>query len=345
MTDTKPTVYILYGDDEYAISQYLAAMYSKLGDPSTADLNFTKLDGKSASDNELRNATNTIPFLADRRIVILTHPFARMPDGHKKTERAIYQQEFLKMLDGLPETTALVLVVEDQMRYKGWETLKEDHWLMQWARKAEGRVMLKAFALPTGIEMQRWVMKTATALGGEFSLQAAAQLVELIGSDTRLAALEIDKVLTYVNRTRPVSRADVEALTTRVDQPDIFALVDALGARDGKEASTRLHVLLEEQDAFSIFGMVVRQFRLLILTREVLDMRGGQPQVEEALRGEPFRVTSWNAKKLIAQAQKFSMAELEEIYRRLLGLDETFKSSQMEASVALDLFIADLVNG
>jgi DNA polymerase-3 subunit delta len=319
-------------------------MYSKLGDPSTADLNFTRLDGKTTSDNELRNATGVIPFLADRRIVILTHPFARMPDGHKKTERAIYQQEFTKMLDGLPETTALVLVVEDQMRYKGWETLKEDHWLMQWAHKAEGKAMVKPFALPTGIEMQRWVMKTATALGGEFSLQAAAQLVELIGSDTRLAALEIDKVLSYVNRARPVSRADVEALTTRVDQPDIFALVDALGARDGREASTRLHILLEEQDCMSIFGMVVRQFRLLLLVREVLDAGGGQPQVEEALRGEPFRVTGWNAKKLIPQAKQFSMGGLEQIYRRLLALDETFKSSQMDASVAMDLFIADLVS-
>jgi DNA polymerase-3 subunit delta len=343
LTDSKPVVYILYGDDEYAISQYVAAMYAKLGDASTADLNFARLDGKTASDNDLRNATGAIPFLADRRIVVLTHPFARMPDGHKKTERAIYQQEFTKLLDGLPPTTALVLVIEDQVRRGDWETLNPSHWLMKWAHAAGEKVMAKAFALPAGIEMQRWVMKTATAQGGEFSLQAAAELVERVGSDTRMAALEIDKVLTYVNRARPVARADVDALTTRIDQPNIFALVDALGLKDGQDASRRLHILLEEQEPLQIFAMIVRQFRLLLLVREILDAGGGQAQIEDALRGEPFRVTGWMAKNLIPQARKFSLAGLEDIYRRLLALDETLKSSQMESSVALDMFIADLV--
>ncbi|HEY3345757.1 MAG TPA: DNA polymerase III subunit delta [Anaerolineaceae bacterium] len=343
MAESKPVLYVLYGDDDYAITKYLAAMYARLGDASTADLNYTRLDGRTASDNELRNATRSIPFLADRRVVVLTHPFARQPDGHKKAERARYQEDFIALLEGLPETTALVLVVEDQMRRGDWELLKADHWLMQWAHKAEGRALLKSFSPPSGVEMQRWVRKTAEASGGDFSLAAAGALVDLVGSDTRLATLEIDKALSYVNRARPVERADVELLTARIDQPDIFALVDAMGARDGKEASRRLHILLEEQDVLSIFGMVTRQFRLLLLTREIIDRGGGPAQVAEELKGDPFRVVPFIADKLARQAGRFTLSGLEDIFRRLLALDESFKSSQMDSTVAMDIFIAELV--
>jgi DNA polymerase III subunit delta len=118
--------------------------------------------------------------------------------------------------------------------------------------------------------------------------------------------------------------------------------VDALGARNGKEASLRLHILLEEQDWLSIFGMVTRQFRLLLLAREIVDRGGGPDQVAEELKGEPFRVAPFIAKKLAQQAGRFSLAGLEDIYRRLAALDESLKLSQMDPSVALDLFIADL---
>ena len=345
MPDEKPVVYILHGDDEYAIAQYVAAMYARLGDPTTADLNFTRLDGRSASDNEIRTATASIPFLADRRIVVLAHPFARQPDAEKKAEHARYQAQFQALLEGLPPTTALVLVVEDQIRRGDWELLPARHWLLAWAREAGGKALVKVFPVPNGPEMQRWVRKTAESMGGEFAPQAAAELVDLVGADPRVAALEIDKALLYVNRARPVERADVQLLTARVNQPDIFALVDALGARDGQEASRRLHVLLEEQDWLSIFAMITRQFRFLLLAREILDAGGGTKEVIENLKGDPIKMpaSSFVAGKIVEQARRFSPEGLEEIYRRLLALDESFKTSQMDPSVAMDVFIADLV--
>ncbi|HEX9012658.1 MAG TPA: DNA polymerase III subunit delta [Anaerolineaceae bacterium] len=345
MADSKPVVYILHGDDEYAISQYIASMVARLGDPSTAELNYTRLDGRTASDNDLRSAAGSIPFLSDRRIVVLSNPFARQPEGSRSPERAAWQQRFLALLDSLPPTTALVICVEDHVRRGDWEILGAGHWLNQWAEKAESRALVKVFALPAGAEMQRWVRKTAEKQGGEFSPAAAAGLVELIGSDTRVAALEIDKALTYVDRLRPVERADVEAVTARADQPDVFAMVDALGARDGQEASYRLHVLLEEQDVRSIFSMIVRQFRYLLLAREILDRGGGIAQVKAELGREPFRMPGFLAEKVVSQAGRFTLAGLEDIYRRLLALDEASKTSQGDPSVALDVLIAELASG
>ena len=92
--------------------------------------------------------------------------------------------------------------------------------------------------------------------------------------------------------------------------------------------------LRDEQDAFSIFGMVVRQFRLLLLAREVLENHGN---VQKELK-----LHSFVAQKVMAQARKFSLESLENIYRHLLKVDEDAKTGQMLLDLALDMFVMQL---
>ncbi len=331
-----PSLYLLHGDDELAMKKFAEALYAKLGDPSIADLNFTRLEGKGLDFNELRNATGSMPFLADRRVVILHDPFASL-----KSDDAI--QRFKSLLDGLPESTALVLLVDDRIDRRDWAVLKEDHWLLKWARDAGDRAVVREMALPDLMKMPAWIRKQAEQRKGEFTAQAASALMERVGNDTRVAELEVAKLLDYVNYSRPVSREDVELLTAQVDDPDIFKLVDALGEKDGKTALDELHMLLDNRDWQPVFAMIVRQFRLLLLTREVLDRNGGSNQVTEALRGEPFRVNPYLAARLTKQAASFSLANLEAIYRRLLDIDASLKSQSLDPSVVLATFIGELI--
>ena len=93
-----------------------------------------------------------------------------------------------------------------------------------------------------------------------------------------------------------------------------------------------LHQLLDEQDALSIMGMIVRQFRLLLQAREVLDKGGREADIARELKTIPFI-----ANKLAVQARHFTMGSLENIYHRLLELDEAIKTGGMEDVLALDL--------
>jgi DNA polymerase-3 subunit delta len=158
-----------------------------------------------------------------------------------------------------------------------------------------------------------------------------------VDSDPRLAEQEIDKLLAYVNYSRPVEPDDVELLTADVGQGNIFALVDALGNQNGKLAMSTLHRLLEQQDPFSIFGMIVRQFRLLLLTREILDRGGGRTEIIKGAHVAPFV-----ADKLIPQARRFSLPALEAIYHQLLDVDERVKTGETPADLALDTLVAAL---
>jgi len=174
-------------------------------------------------------------------------------------------------------------------------------------------------------------------MGGQFTFEAADRLAAQVGEEPRLLDQEIRKILTYVNFIRPVEPDDIEHLTPFSRQGDIFVLVDALANHRGREAQEMLHRLLEEQDALSIFGMVVRQFRLLLQAREVLDKGTREQDIARELK-----ISSFVARKLAPQAQHFTQIKLEAIYRRLLELDEAAKTSQIEADLALDMLVISL---
>ena len=166
---------------------------------------------------------------------------------------------------------------------------------------------------------------------------AASRLAEMTGDDTRQAAQEITKLLTYVNFAHPVGIEDVEAVSIVTASVDIFELVDAISLQNGKQAQRLFHRLLEDKDAFEIFGLVVRQFRLLILARDVLDDGGTLQEAAHAIGGHPFVAEkAWN------QCRKFSAEALTSIYHRLLAMDEAAKTGVMTLDVSLDAFIVEL---
>jgi DNA polymerase-3 subunit delta len=100
-----------------------------------------------------------------------------------------------------------------------------------------------------------------------------------------------------------------------------------------------LQRLFDEQEPLPLFFRLVSNFRMLLLTREILDAGGDEKAVANTLEMHPYR-----AKKLSAQARNLDMAILEAIYRRLLALDEQIKTGQIEASLALETLIATLTS-
>ena len=123
-------------------------------------------------------------------------------------------------------------------------------------------------------------------------------------------------------------------------QSDIFAMVDAIGQRNGKKALELLHTLLEEMAFGGVFSMVVRQFRLILQAREIMNAGGAESEVARTLGLQPFV-----ARKIVSQAQNFEMAALEMIYHHLQKVDMDVKTSRMDGEVALDLLITELSKG
>jgi DNA polymerase-3 subunit delta len=330
MTPTAPVIYLIHGDDEYAIAQFISDLEKKLGDPALAELNTTRLDGRTYNLDDLLSVAGALPFLAKRRLVILSNPTERLKSKPS-------QDKFLEQLMKVPPTTALVLIENRPLTDERDRRYNRLHWLEKWAEEHPDLVFTKLINTPRGPELVRWVQVQAKTSGGQITPQAAQQLIQWVGEDPRQLSQEINKLLAFVNYKRAIELDDVLAITIDTAEGDIFILVDALGNRDGRRAMGMLDRLLEEQDPLNIFAMVTRQFRLVIQLRELFENGKSSTEMAQSLKLQPFQV-----ERMIPQAQNFSLSALEAILHHLLGLDEGTKSGKIDGKLALQMLVAEI---
>lgn len=329
MSVNPPIIYLFHGDDEYAIWREVKELKQRLGENTIAELNTITLEGSAISLEDLQLTTCAIPFFNERRLVILNNPLAML-------RRGLHKDKMLNLFLSIPQSTALILIEEQPLTT--WQMRRDQkiHWLEEWALQNKERVYLREFALPRGFALVQWVVERAVQRGGRISRRAAEALIRQVGDESRILDLELTKLLDFVDYTRDVEIEDVEQLTTGVPSADIFALVDAIGNKNRKQAVKLFHDLISNYDLSHIMGMVVRHFRNLLLVKESLERDDGEKDIQRALNLRDFVL-----RNLIAQTRFYGLSELDEIYRNLLEADVLFKTGQLDLELAIDLLILD----
>lgn len=311
--------YLFHGEDPYSQRETLAGLLAKEGDPEMVSLNTTRLGGK-VSFAELQGACDAMPFLARVRVVIVEGLFATMPD------RA-FMDKLEAYLPHLPAATRLFFLES--------QALPDTHRLIRLADKGKVGVVKKFDALQ-GAALERWIRQTAEAGGGHIAPQAAQLLATNVGADLPALGNEIEKLLLYAGPGETITADDVLRLSPYAAEVGIFDLTDALGSRQPAQVAALFQRKLDEgAEPFYLFTMFIRQFRLLIQTRALLDEGERPAGIAEKLKQRPFV-----ADKLARQARGFSLTQLEHIYRRLLQIDVEVKTGRADLVTALHLLVA-----
>ena len=328
MTKSSPTFYLFHGDDDFRLEQEVRQFRVKMAEMPNADLNMSEFDGETASAAEIINAASSFPFLADKRMVMVKGLLAWITrkGAGENGKKAI--ELLLESLPNLPDTARLVFVERQK--------LPDSNKIVKLAREHPNGYE-KCFDTPK--DSTGWILKRAKdEYQTEIEPRAAAALASVAGDDLRRADHELVKLAAYVNGERAISEKDVALLTPYVAEADLFEMVDAMAEGRGQVALNLMHRLLKDKtDPFSLYGMIVRQFRLLLLAKEYLEAGGNPGGIADATGVHKFV-----AQKLAKQTRVFSLEQLEQIYRALLDNDLKIKTGRIKPELALDLLVASL---
>jgi DNA polymerase-3 subunit delta len=304
---------------------------------------------------EIRNACDTIPFLAQRRLVIVegllsratapsrSHPavLEQTASGDEsKSEEAsspeadkARNQALLAYLDRVPETSELVLVEEPVLR--SGPMLRR---LLE--LQSDRRAKLILCEKPKKSDLPGWIRSRAKLRQVRLDVTAVADLAEFVGDDLRQLDQELIKLADYAVGGKTVSSADVRQLVPATRTASVFELVDALGLGNAPAAGKLLqHVLdVDGEHPLRLLTMIGRQYRLLIQAKALQASGVKSPEIAKALN-----VADWTAPKLLNQAAKHSFSRLQIGMERVLAADEAIKTGQMGDREALDLLLAELL--
>lgn len=327
--------YIFYGDDQFGLGEELARLRSQLadGDPVMANLNTSILDGRTITFGELRHTTDAMPFMAERRLIIVHGLLARLAPGKGQAGSGVsrFTEDLASYLPHLPPTTRLILCEE--------EKLSPSHPILEVAREASKsrRGFIREFELPKERDLPGWIRARATEKGGQISNEAVTTLAALVGSDLRMLDQEIEKLLLYAGE-RMVSSEDVALLVSHARETSIFDLVDCVGARQTSRALQLLHRLLDDGAApLYLLSMLARQIRILIQVKELASRAMTGREIAGVLHMHPFVV-----EKGLKQARNFEMDQLEAAHEKLVDTDWAIKTGRTEDLLALDALVVAL---
>jgi len=327
-------IVILHGEEEIGIQQDVKMLLASVKSDGMTELNLSRLDGRTITKNELHNHMYLLPFGVEKRLVVLTNALAQV-----KTKDE--QEGLAKLLDFLPPTTQLVMLIPDSETFekgkKKWVVLSKHTWLTNWLNSNSGKAIILHFPLPYSQAMTEWIVDETKRQGGEIEARASAELANVLGNDTLLISHEIEKLLIYTARERAITSEDVRELCSPVDREDIFAMVDAIAKGDAKTALRLLDISLQKQPEPYVFAMIVGHFRQLIIAAEMVSERCSAEEIAREVRKPNFVGT-----KLVNQVRCFTLPELEEIYQRLVLLDMQIKDNQTPPDLALELFVAEM---
>jgi len=313
--------HLFHGQDTYSQRETLAALLAKEGDPDMLSLNTTRLSNR-ITFAELQSACDAMPFLSRVRVVLVQDLFSSSPDKALMEKLEAYLPE-------LPKTTRLIFLES--------QSLSDSHRIIRLAQEKKiGYV--KKFEQPKGGDLERWVRTHAEERGGRIAPQAAALLATNVGGDLQALTNEIEKLVLYKGGEATIEAADVVLLSPYAAEETIFELVDALGNRQTARAAELFQEKVDEgADPFYLFSMFIRQFRLLIQARYLLDRGERAAGIAEQMKQRPFV-----ADKLARQARNFTLPQLEQIYRRLLEIDVDAKTGKADLMTSLYLLVAGL---
>ncbi len=326
------TIYLFHGDDDLRQEEAIEALIAPWRAEPNGDMNISTLDGTTTPAGEVIATVSAYPFLASRRVVLVRGLIAWLTrKGAGETGKK--QCELLEAdLPALPDYARLILIEDGEVDGKN-----RLHKLISGLPGAT----IRYAAVPK--DSTDWIIRRARqAHGVTIEPDAAAALASVTvidgKSDPRRADNELVKLAAYADG-RPITEADVALLTPYVSEANLYAMVDALAERRIRTASALLHRLLDLQheDPFGLYGMVTRQFRLLLLAREHLDSGGSPRDLASVLGVQPFV-----ADKVSRQVRGFELAQLEALYQQVGEYDYQIKTGGMKIELALDLLIASL---
>ena len=307
-----PSVLLFEGEEDYLKQRAWKALRKAVLPEGLEELNETILDAPET--DALIAAGETLPFLADRRLVLVR-------DHPALVGRADADERLLSWLKQAPASTLLVFYCAKKPdgRKKLYSVIK----------KMNGIV---SFSPLRDRELTSFVTESFKKLGKECDERTADYLIFTVGSDTSLLLGEIAKIASHDPSVSAVQPDEVTALATPSIECTVFQMVDAVVTGQKARAFTLLRNQLRSgTERVFILAMLLRQFRLLQHVKIMQYEKKGLAAIRSALG-----VPAFAADQYVRQASLYSGGQVKQAVKICFETETAIKTGALNAEGAVE---------
>ena len=329
-------VYLLGGEENYYIEKARAKILEKLfpgGDGLQESLQ--RIDG-DVELGALAGMIETAPFFADKNVLLLkgTSLFrekkagaGESADGTAKKTADRKMERFLKLLSDMPEYSYLIFVTTEKpdKRRKLYKAVEK-----------VGAVLDAEAVRPWNIN--DWLQGKLQSMNKELDREAYLYFASAVSMMQQISLEYLDKEfdkLALFSEERRISKAAMEKVFAGVPEVSVFALMDAISARDARRALVLLHRQVKDGVYLPlILSLMARHVRQLWQAKDLQ----GKGYRGKAL-AKPLELNPVIAERLGKAAEGFSPTVLKRAMLDLTDGDYFLKTGQAGEEVLENIVI------
>jgi len=352
-------IHFWFGEDDFSISEKLARRKADFAKKHGA-MNIYEIDWKydSADEREkmsrLQVGLSSDSLFSSDKLLILKNVLSvskkkrekGSSDDEADEDKGSAKDDMILKYFAKPKDGIELFIVEEgvDQRKKTYKDLVR--------LEKEGMAELKEFLLPVDRGFDAWIRQRIEKNGGQIKKDALDILSVSLGKGFSQrdrnkkvtqsynlweADNEIGKLVCFAEE-RDITKEDIELLVRSKVDMNIFSLTDSISRRDKQKAILMLNMQIEKGvNEIYILTMLIRQFRNLLIIKDLLEEGLSDSQVAQRAKMHPFVV-----KKTIEQCRNFKLPDLKKIYRKLYDADVAIKTGKMESGLALDLLVVSI---
>lgn len=304
--------YLLYGEEAYLKKQYKDKL-TKAMLPESDTVNYAYYEGKGTNPAELIDLAETMPFFADRRLIVVEN------SGFFKNATP----ELADYIKNMPETACFIFVESEvDKRGKMYKAVKDKGRAVEMGRQDEKTLLY-------------WLAGMVKKEGKQIKESTARYLVAKTGTDMENLEKEMEKLFSYTLGQTEITVQDVDEICTTQVTNKIFDMVEAVAAKQQKQALDYYYDLLAlKEPPMRILYLLSRQFKLLMEVKDLSGRGYDKPQIAKTAGLHPFV-----AGKYIKQCRSFSKEELRSIMEEAANTEEMVKTGRLNDRMSVELFI------
>jgi len=314
-------IYVIAGKEQSLVSAECDKLLERLIEPQQRAVALFSADPKQVAVADVMDELRTLPFLAERRVVVV-----KDADKFISENRQLLESYF----DNPCPTGVLILTVSS------WPAGT------RLAKKLQKVGKLISIAQPRPWQLPDRLIKYAfDAHNKELPHDAAELLVELIGDELGRLYSEVDKLTLFAGEEKTITPQHVEQLIGHNRIFGAFAVIDACLAGDSTQAVDRLrNMFAEDRTAeYTVVGAFAFHFRRLFNAKVLFEKGAGPSEVATKLR-------IWGNKEgFFAQLRQMSLQQIGDTLQQLAQIDYAIKTGQSKAQVEIEKLALRLTAG
>ena len=327
-------VYLFLGPEAYTREQCRRALLERvLPSPGDRENGFTRHDLDEVTIAEVIDDARAMSLFAADRLIMVGSAEAALPRGDAA---AAQPPELAAYLDN--PTPGVVLVFDcSRFTFEG-----EDKSKVQRVQKFYGAIRNVIEFPHLDVAAAR---RLAATLGAQHGLRIGEDeldlLVDVLDADATRIAVELDKLVTYAGKDRPITAADVWSLVPNARATTIFSLVAALGRGDRAGSLDALDMLVRDGEYLPLaLTFLGTQFRLALAAKESGLTNAGQIQAHFARQG--IQIWRGRAEQVSETLRSFPVEKLRRGIAKIYATDKALRDTRPDDRTVMEQFILSL---